>query len=386
MQLFEAIGIGKPMEDLGFNIHGYVEAGYFYDMTVPHNLTPPRSAPGDLILFPGDYKNEFMLNQLDLTVERDMVNLSKGNWDFGGLIEFGYGRDFYYTHSNGILDQHNKQAFTNNGEGTGNDDQIDLLQAYVQLGIPLGTGITLEAGKFVSLLGYERIDPTQNIFYTHSYGFSYGEPFTITGALGSYSFYDPNISNGNVATITGGVTRGWNQSTDDNNGSADGVVQIKDKMGGLTLTGNMQFGPEGVLPYGPSNNSDWWIVPEGIISWQASDQFLIAADLLYGDATHLTQWFSAAIYSQYKIDPHLALGSRFEFYHDGHGVTTGVGGSDVNYFEATLGATVNPFPDSPFLDTLALRPEVRFDYASQAVLDFSKFNQVTASFDIVYRY
>jgi hypothetical protein len=385
MHLFETIGIGKTMEDLGFNIHGYVEAGYFYDLTVPHNLTPPRSAPGDLILFPGDYKNEFMLNQLDLTVERDMVNLSKGNWDFGGLIEVGYGRDFYYTHSNGILDQHNKQAANNGGEGTGNDDQLDILQAYAQLGIPLGTGITLEAGKFVSLLGYEKIDPTQNMFYTHSYGFSFGEPFTITGVLGSYTFSDPNTSS-NVATLTGGVTRGWNQSLYDNNGSPDGVIQFKDKFGGLTVTGNLQVGPEGQLPYGPADNAHWWVVPEGIVSAQVSDQFLIAVDLLYGNAASLTQWFSGALYTQYRIDPHLAIGSRLEYYHDGRGITTGVGGTDINYFEGTVGLTLTPFPDSPFLDTLALRPEVRDDYASSPVYDFSKYNEVTASFDIVYRY
>src|ERR1700677_315659 len=28
MQALEQLGIGKPMENLGFNIHGYVEGGY----------------------------------------------------------------------------------------------------------------------------------------------------------------------------------------------------------------------------------------------------------------------------------------------------------------------------------------------------------------------
>ena len=73
-----------------------------------------------------------------------MVNLPKGDWDFGFNVEAGYGRDDYFTHSNGILDQHNKQAslLINEGGalvpqgGTGNDDQLDLLQANVELGIP----------------------------------------------------------------------------------------------------------------------------------------------------------------------------------------------------------------------------------------------------------
>jgi hypothetical protein len=378
MHGLELIGIGKPMENLGFNLHGYVEAGYFYDFTVPKNLTPPRTNPGDLILFPGDYKNEFMLNQLDFTAERDMINLPKGQWDVGGLIEVGYGRDFFYTHSNGILDQHNKQG------GTGNDDQLDIPQAYVQLGIPIGTGLTVEAGKFVGLLGYEKIDPTQNMLYTHSYGFSYGRPYTITGVLGAYTFSDPTTSN--VATLTGGISRGWNQSIYDNNGSIDGVVQIKDTLGSISFTATCQFGPEGVLPYGPPDYAHWWIVPEAIVAWQISDQFNFTTDLLYGDAPDLSQWFSAAFYLQYKLDPHLSFATRAEYYHDGRGVTTGVGGTDINYFELTFGATVNPFPDSPFLDTLGIRPEVRWDTADQRVFDGTERNQVTAAIDIIYRY
>jgi hypothetical protein len=51
-----------------------------------------------------------------------------------------------------------------------------------------------------------------------------------------------------------------------------------------------------------------------------------------------------------------------------------------------MGVTAMPFPDSPFLDTLAFRPEVRFDEASNAVLDSSKFNQVTLACDVVYKY
>jgi hypothetical protein len=377
MTLFEQFGFGKPMENLGFNIHGYVEGGYLYDLNVPHNTTPPRSAPGDMILFAGPYKNEPMLNQADLTIERDMVNLPKGDWDFGGLVEVGYGRDDFFTHSNGILDQHNKQG------GTGLDDQLDILQLYGQFGIPVGTGLTLEAGKFESFLGYEKIDPTQNLFYTHSYGFSFGKPFTNTGAFASYTFKDPSAEN--VATLTGGISRGWNQSIYDNNGDIDGIIQLKNTLGSSTWYANIEFGPEGVLPYGPADHGHWWVTPEGIVSFNF-DPIVISADLLYGDAPDLTQWFSAAVYFQYKIDPHMLLGARVEYYHDGRGVTTGVGGTDINYAEVTLGTTLMPFPDSPFLDTLGFRPEVRFDTADNPVLDASKHTQVTVACDIIYRY
>jgi hypothetical protein len=366
------------MEDLGFNIHGYIEGGYLYDMSGPGNQTPPKSAPGDEIFFAGDYKNEFMLNQVDIAIQRDMVNLPKGNWDFGFGFEGGSGRDFYFTHSNGILDQHNKQG------GTGLDDQLDLLQAYGQIGIPVGTGITVEAGKFLSLLGYEKIDPTQNIFYTHSYGFGYGRPFTMTGILGAYTFTDEQ--NASPVTITGGITRGWNQSLYDNNGDIDGVMQLKVATQALDLSFNLMVGPEGVLPYGPADHSHWWLVPEGVIQVHLSDQLLIAGDFLYGTAPTLTQWFNAVAYAQYKIDPHVYLNGRIEYYHDGRGVTTGVGGTDINYWEATLGTTIVPLPDSPYLSTLAFRPEIRFDDADQPAFDFSKHSELTFAVDVEYRF
>jgi hypothetical protein len=258
------------------------------------------------------------------------------------------------------------------------------LQAYGQVGIPIGTGLTLEAGKFLSLLGYEKIDPTQNMFYTHSYAFGYGKPFTMTGILGAYTFADE--SGGNSTTLTGGISRGWNQSTYDNNGDIDGVFQLKTSTQNLDMTINLMFGPEGVLPYGPADHAHWWFVPEGIIAFKASDQLTIAGDFLYGSAPDLTQWFSAAGYVQYKFDPHVSLGTRVEYYHDGRGITTGVGGTDINYFEVTAGTTITPLPDSPYLGTFNIRPELRFDLADQRAFDFSKKSELTFAIDMYYRF
>ncbi len=389
MQSLEAIGIGKPMEDMGFNIYGHVEGGYLYDLSVPDDRTPARTAPGNFIYFGGPYKNAVLLNQADITVSREMVNLPKGQWDFGFLIEAGYGSDFYYTHSNGILDQHNKNG------GTGDEDQLDVLQAYGQLGIPIGTGLTLEAGKFVQLLGYEKIDPTQNIFYTHSYGFSYGKPYTMTGVFGKYDFFG-EVGNTDHFAITGGVSDGWNQSTWDANGSVDGILQAKFSTSGFDITGNVLFGPEAGNVGLPRNQSNWWIVPEFIVDWKVADQFTLTLDALYGDApgavpnasgaAQAGQWASIAGYAKYQLDPHVALATRAEFYYDGKGFTTGLGGTDVDFGEVTCGTEVTPFPDSPYLDGLVLRPEIRFDWANQRVFDFVNYTQTTASVDIYYKF
>ncbi len=148
---FDKIGVGKFMEDHGFSITGYVDLGYFYDLTKPRNIAPPRSAPPDFVIFPGDYKNQITLNQVDLAISKS-VDTSK--FDIGFDVEGIFGRDAVYTHSDGILDQVNKRG------GISPDDDLDLEQAYVTFAIPLGNGITITAGKFVTLLS-ERSDQSK---------------------------------------------------------------------------------------------------------------------------------------------------------------------------------------------------------------------------------
>jgi hypothetical protein len=294
-----------------------------------------------------------ILDQVDLTLERK-IDASKGKWDIGFRVEGIYGRDAVFTHSNGILDNSNK-------DGGGEDMQLDLLQAYVTVAVPVGTGLTVTAGKFTTLLGYEAINPTQNALYTHSYIFSFGVPFTQTGVLGSY-----NVTSD--IDVTAGITRGWNQSTSDNNGAIDFLGQaVYNGVSDLTLTGNLSIGPEAF-----HDNSDYFVVPEAIVQYKMSDALSLNADILYGFANHISQWYGIAGYVDYTIDQYFQLNGRAEFYHDGHGATTGAGtGSDVNYWEFTGGVSITPLPNTDYLSTLKLRPEVRLDLADQGAFDFN---------------
>ena len=368
MNALDKVGLAKPLDSIGINIYGFVEAGYLYDATVPHNITPPRTAPGDLIFFPGPYKDQVLLDQLDLNIER-VVDASKGKFDVGFHVEGYYGRDAFFTHSNGILDENNKH-------GGGQEVSFDMDQAYLTFAVPVGSGLTVKAGKFVTLFGEETINPTNNYLYTHSYEFSYGIPFTQTGILASYNLSDK-------LSLTGGITRGWNQSSSDNNGAIDflgeAVYTWSDK---LTLTANLAVGPEAF-----HDNADYFLVPEILGSYKLSDQLTLVGDVLYGFANNIAQWWGIAGYADYAYSSMFSLNARLEYYHDGNGATTGTGnGSDVNFWEVTGGVAVTPLPDNEWLRTLVVRPEVRFDWADQGVYDFSKFNQFSAAVDLIYSY
>lgn len=365
-------------DDLHLSLTGYIEAGYFYDLTNPHPTTPARSSPNDFILFPGDYKNQIMLNQLDLAFSRAIVDPTK--WDVGFMLEAFYGRDAVYTHSNGILDGVNKRG------GDSPDDDLDLEQAYLTFNIPVGpAGLLITAGKFVTLLGNETINPTNNAFYTHSYIFSYGIPFTQTGLTAAYKFCD-------TLSATAGITRGWNQSTDDNNGAIDFLGQVvwtpTDK---LSVTVNLSEGPESA-----GDNADYWTVPEAVIGWQVSDQLKVAADILYGDASSFAQWYAVAGYAAYTFDKYATLNLRAEFYHDGHvdfpsggGVsfTTGVSSTtDINYIEGTVGVAISPLPEVKLAQSLTIRPEVRVDTADHPVFDGGQSTQFTVALDAYWKF
>ena len=374
MQGLDAIGIGKGMEQLDLSVYGFVDMGYLHDFTVFHNLTPPKSAPGDDILFAGPYKDQFILDQADLAIERT-IDPMKGNFDIGFKIEGDFGRDAFFTHSNGILDETNKAG------GTGPDDQLDIPQAYVTVAMPI-QGLSFKGGKFTSILGSEQINPTENDLYTHSYEFSYGLPFTQTGLLAIYTVND--TGGGGSWTFIGGATRGWNQTLYFN--SYDGVFEVARVSGPFSWTINFLVGPEGNLPYGPPDHSDWWLVPEAIASYKISDQMSVTLDLVYGDATHLTQWFGAAGYLHYSFDKFIAFNARAEYYYDQDGVTTGIGGADLDYFEGTLGLALTPFPDSSLFQSLTIRPEIRIDTVNQPVIDFTKRTQLTAAVDLYWKF
>ena len=385
MNLLDRANVAGPLDRAGLNLYGYAEVGYLYDFTAPSNLTPPKTAPGDFIFFPGPYKNELFIDQVNLTLER-AINPNGDNFDFGFKIAGSFGRDAFFTHSNGVLDQDNKA-----GGVSGNDEQFDIPEAYFTVNLPVGSGLLIEAGKFADLLGVEKINPTGNALYSHSYQFSYALPFTQTGVLAKYKLTSETNPD-EWTTFMAGITRGWNQTLYDDNGVPDGLLQFSHHAGSITWTADLLFGPEGYLPYGPSDNHDMWVTADAIVSWQVSDELNLTFDGLVGNSarptplTGATTWAGIAGYADYVLGKHVTLNGRLEYYHDGHGVTSGIGGTDLNYYEATAGVSITPLPDNQWLRTLVLRPEVRLDWADQGVIDGSRFSQLTAAVDLYWKF
>src|SRR4051794_20106838 len=244
---------GKQLVDKGLDIGGWVEGSWTYSFSNP----PGNFIAGRVFDFEAQ---DPTLNQTVLYAQR-VAQPSGEKFDVGFRVEMMYGADARLVHANGMnfYGPGPVQQFPQN--------QFDLTQAYAQVNLPVVNGLVVPAGKFVTLLGYETINPNGNPLFSHAYLFGFAIPFTHTGVLGAYNITEK-------LTVTGGITRGWEQASKDNNDSIDGIGQIKwvasDK---LTLILASVFGPER-----DNENNDWRNVIDGIVTYAATERLSFAAN------------------------------------------------------------------------------------------------------------
>jgi hypothetical protein len=118
----------------GMTISGFVEASYFY------NLNRPASGYSDGYLW--DTKdNNFTLNKVKITLASAPVEQNGDTWNAGYRVSLIAGQD---------------APIVNTDSGVTGFDY--LREAYVELNVPIGTGLDIKAGELISLLNYESGD------------------------------------------------------------------------------------------------------------------------------------------------------------------------------------------------------------------------------------
>ena len=351
----------KFFSDAGISINGYAQGSW------THSISNPS---GNTIVGRGfDFENDDLtLNGVALDIHRD-IEATPDKFDIGFGIDTLYGGDARFTHSNGLFDD--------NQHG---DEQYDLTQAYVTFGVPLGRGLLITAGKFVTPLGYEYVDPRNNTLYSHSYIFNFATPFSQTGITGRYNVSD-NLH------ITAGFTRGWDQSTEDDNSHIDflGMIEFSpDKQWNYTLV--LSSGPQQAAGEG------WRTVLDGLVTYHMDENWTFGGEAIYGIEADVpgtgdsySQWYGAAFYPSYKLNEFVSLNARGEWFSDVDG-TRGVG--TPNVFEVTLGCSIFPLVKTELGDSLKIRPEIRWDYApGDSIFDSgTDHDQTTIAIDAVFAF
>jgi hypothetical protein len=202
---------------------------------------------------------------------------------------------------------------------TGLAHHFDIPEFYLSYIVPIGKGLRLDAGKFVTHLGYEVIGGYDgyNDNFSRGFNFGYGIPFTQTGVKASYPF-NSKISaellftNGcdAVKDLNGSVTVGGQLA----------VVPSKN----TNLSFNFLHGPER-----PHNAHDQRSMYELTGAWKPVPRIVLGIDALYADEDHAASngsdaiWKGFAGYSTYLFTKNLSLAFRGEVFADSGGSRTG---------------------------------------------------------------
>ncbi|MCX5684754.1 MAG: outer membrane beta-barrel protein [Planctomycetota bacterium] len=369
MDGLKAIGIGKGMEDLGFRTWGFVEGGFTGRLSGGQKVLPGR-------LFDSLRPDNAHLQQLRLTIDRP-YDATK-NFDVGFRWDGLFGGDARFTRSVGMFPRTVNDTY---------DEYGDMPQFYIQTWTKTGaeSGLEVTAGKFVTPMGAEVIDAVGNPLFSHSYLFDFAIPFTNTGVKVAY-IVNPQL------TLYVGTVEGWDVFEDPNRSwseMAGAVLSSKEQIGGharTTLAINVITGPEQV-----DNVSNYRTVTDLVLTHWWTENLSQTVNFDYGaeagaNATgSAAHWYGVAHYLTYVCNEYVSPTWRVEWFRDPDGVRTGVA---ANYYENTFGLAITPMPKDPVLKNLSVRPELRWDFTDRPVFGGGgdRFNQLTAGFDIIFKF
>jgi hypothetical protein len=160
---------------------GYVSSSYTMDGT--SNSDPAgyfRSAEDN---------NKFAL---------DVVSLTLASAQGAGEYATGYTVQLWAGDAAGDID-------TNESGTAGDASTVELMQANIDLRLPIGNGLDLKVGQMGTVVGAETYDYNANAFYTRSFAFA-AEPTHHTGILASYQLTDDLSVSAGLANSTDTAT------------------------------------------------------------------------------------------------------------------------------------------------------------------------------------
>ncbi|MBI2188950.1 MAG: porin [Acidobacteria bacterium] len=244
-------------------------------------------------------------------------------------------------------------------------------QAYISYLAPVGRGLSLDIGKFVTQHGAEVIEAKDNWNYSRSLLFAWAIPYYHMGFRLGYS---PN----DVVTLGASVNNGWNNTTDNNSQKTYGFQAVVKPTAAVSIVQNYMVGPEQT-----DNTDDWRHLADTTVTYTVTPQFSLMGNYDYGrDASsgRTVSWQGIGIYAKAQATPFFALIPRYEYYNDEDGFTTGTA---QNVQEFTLTAEVR------HSQGLIMRLEYRRDWSD---VDFftkrgrPRDNQNTFSVGFVYAF
>jgi hypothetical protein len=332
-------------------ISGFVTASYFY------NTSDPADRLSDGYLW-NTRDNQFSVNKVKVTLASPAVGRSGEKWDAGYRVSLVWGDDAWAVDT---------------GLGRAGFDQIR--EAFIDLNVPIGSGLNVKAGHLISLLNYESGDGgAANNNFSQGFQWYYTGNGPGTGAQLGYTFTDWLSANLRVQ-----------------NSMFSGPIENTDSK---TVIGSLNFKPTKDLWFNLIGFGGGDITPGGaryellggsvLAGYQVTAEFNAGLEFDYfhydfGAGTDPYIW-SIGTFLSYDFTPKVGLGLRAEYLDDhggnlkaiGHlanGPTLppgsansniGFGSPDPSGDLASVTLTLNYKPTP----NIRIQPEVRYDTTS----------------------
>lgn len=320
------------------SVTGFVDAYYGYNFNQPNNRTTSFRA------FDAP-NNQFSLNMIELIF--DKAPDAQGS-RLGYHLSFGYG---------------NAMNAVNSTDPGGVGFAQYLKEGYLSYLAPVGKGLQIDAGKFVTPHGEEVIESKDNWNYSRGILFTYAIPFYHFGLRAKYAFNDK-------FALTGYLVNGWNSIVDNNTGKTGGVTLSWNPSKKVSIVQNYMAGPEML-----NTNKHPRQLSDTVVTISPTSKLSLVVNYDYGRGDmpvgflNPVYWTGVAGYIHYAFNDSWAWTTRYEYYDDHDGFTLATVPSHISEVTGTLEKKIHK--------NLITRLEYRFDGSNNPL--FTKGSTLTDS-------
>ncbi len=342
----------------GVEIHAFASSSYTFNFNQPSNRSP-NDATNVNRIFDKDH-NSFKFDVGELVILRETPKPG----------DVGFRTDLTYGFSLPEVTQSTADTVTG-PVADGQSHQFDVQQGYVSYNAPIGTGLQIDFGKFITHIGAEVIEGYDGWNYNFSRSFLFGLaiPFTHTGLRAGYTIND-------MVSVMGMVANGWDNTVDNNDGKTIGAQVAITPTDNISLllnwaSGQEAIGGQGFFASGLSTNSNnTTSVFDVVLDVALTSNTLAQLNFDYGQQANGAasgsdaEWWGIAGIIRHDYNKWFSINLRGEFFNDEDGTrassaTTLATGQGQELWEVTV------TPEVRINQNMVVRMEYRHDESNR---------------------
>jgi len=337
----------------GLKFRGWIDTYFEGNFNNPKRSTVEANQPSSVIK-----SRDLTIEGRTFDVHDRSFSLSLAEVEFEKVPEVGgvgFKIDFAFGDTQDIIIDTIKAAI---GGSSVSDFDRYIQHASISYVAPIGRGLRLDLGKFVTHIGGETIESIKNHNYSHAYFFTYAIPTLDTGLRVHYDWTDAFYTEFYVLN-------GWNATSDNNKAKTFGPSLGWTPSPQFSVTVNYLVGNE------QTDNDKQFQNLRHLIDAQFTftpiEPLNFHLNLDYGredgalnGGTKNAHWGGITGWVRYKVLDVLEPTLRVEYYRDAEGFTTGLRQSLVG-----VTATINYKIGIGKFANILIRPEYRFDHSNE---------------------